>query len=406
MLTADLVRARRKGTELTLSALKGKTRTRAVEISAQLIEVARAHVGATRDELDEGFRAVPVRSNERKLADGLRKLLEDRMDFGVQSDKDPRKLRAEVFKAATTARRALEGGESFDRAAFMQAQAESHKVDEETLERLLYADLKGAHRLQQIEPVQAAALVEHYDLSQQQAVLLRAVDLVADVRCADPYAYRVLFRKLKFHRLMHRIEARGDGGYRIHIDGPFSMFSASTKYGLSLALALPALLSCDEVTVRASLRWGKERTPLSFKIEGSSRPAGGATSAALPDEVQSFLDRFEKLNSGWDAEPSSDLLQVRGVGLCVPDVRFVHRETGEVAYLEVMGYWSRDAVFKRVEMVQAGLKERVVFAVTNRLRVSEELLGDEVPGELYVYKGAILPKEVLRRLDGDSQLSL
>jgi hypothetical protein len=37
--------------------------------------------------------------------------------------------------------------------------------------------------------------------------------------------------------------------------------------------------------------------------------------------------------------------------------------------------------------------------VSARLRVSEEVLPDEVPSELYVYKGALLPKEVLRRLD-------
>ena len=35
----------------------------------------------------------------------------------------------------------------------------------------------------------------------------------------------------------------------------------------------------------------------------------------------------------------------------------------------------------------------------DRLRVSEEVLGDEVPSELYVYKGALSARELLRRLD-------
>ena len=227
------------------------------------------------------------------------------------------------------------------------------------------------------------------------------VDDCADVRCREPYAYRALFRKLKFFRLMHRIEARADGGYRICIDGPFSLFSASTKYGLELALCLPALLSCDEYTIRAALRWGKEREALTFKLEGKGvRARGDDEPPRLPDEVAQVQARFRALQSAWEAEVSSDILDVPGAGLCVPDLRFMNRETGEVAYLEVLGYWSRDAVWKRVELAERGLKERVVFAVSSRLRVSEEVLGDDVPAQLYVYKGTIAPKEVLRRLEG------
>jgi hypothetical protein len=80
-------------------------------------------------------------------------------------------------------------------------------------------------------------------------------------------------------------------------------------------------------------------------------------------------------------------------------VRFVHRQTGELAYLEVLGYWSREAVFRRVDLVTQGLAARVLFAVSSRLRVSEEVLGDELPSRLYVYKGALSAKELLRRLD-------
>jgi hypothetical protein len=49
-------------------------------------------------------------------------------------------------------------------------------------------------------------------------------------------------------------------------------------------------------------------------------------------------------------------------------------------YLEVMGYWSRAAVWKRVELVQAGLAERVLFAVSSRLSVSEEVLDGRPAG--------------------------
>ena len=86
----------------------------------------------------------------------------------------------------------------------------------------------------------------------------------------------------------------------------------------------------------------------------------------------------------------------------MPDVVFEKRDDdGAVrrVYLEVMGYWSRAAVWQRVELVQAGLAETVLFAVSSRLRVSEEVLGADLPGALYVYKGTMSARSIAERLD-------
>ncbi|MFT3928149.1 MAG: DUF790 family protein [Myxococcales bacterium] len=392
------MRTRKKGGELFVTELSDKLRPRALELAQDYVALAEAHVGASRAELEEAWEGVKVGASERKLALGLCKLVEDRVQFDVQSELDPRLLRSEVFEAAAAERAAVSDDGSFDRSAFLAGQAAQRGLTPEQLERALYADLRGAQILTGFDGINPEHLVRHYDLAQKQAVFLRAVAVVAEVRCRDPYAYRTLFRKLKFFRLMHRIEARPDG-YLISIDGPFSLFSASTKYGLELALALPALLSCDEFDIRAQLRWGKEREALSYKLTGKGR-SDGAKEVALPDEVAAFLARFQALESEWEAEVSSDILEVRGVGLCVPDLRFVSRETGEIAYLEVLGYWSRDAVWKRVELVAKGLKERVIFAASSKLRVSEEVIDGNVPSQLYMHKGTLSPKEVLRRLSG------
>lgn len=399
MLTADLVRVRKRGTELSVSELSPKQRPRALELAESFLALAQASLGGTRADLEEAFAQVSVAASEQKLALGLRKLVEDCIEFEVVSELDPRALRSELFEAAARERRELGDGQTWERDDFLARQAAARGTEPSALLRTLYADLRAAQVLLGIKPLSAAQLIDGYDLAQKQAVLLRAVDLIADVRCRDAYAYRELFRKLKFFRLMHRIEARVDGGYRLFIDGPFTLFSASTKYGLSLALALPALLACDEHRIRANLRWGKERTPLTFGLEGRARAVASSERARLPDEVEAFLGRFQALGSAWEASPSSDILELPGQGLCVPDLRFVQRDTGEVAYLEVLGYWSRDAVWRRVELVSAGLSQRVLFAVSTRLRVSEEVLGDELPGRLYVYKGALSAKEVLRRLE-------
>jgi hypothetical protein len=44
------------------------------------------------------------------------------------------------------------------------------------------------------------------------------------------------------------------------------------------------------------------------------------------------------------------------------------------------------------------LPYRIVFAVSSRLRVSQEVLGEDLPGSLYVYKGVMDPRRVAEML--------
>jgi hypothetical protein len=226
--------------------------------------------------------------------------------------------------------------------------------------------------------------------------------VTADVTCRSPQAYRALFRALKFRRLLHRITPCDGGGYRIEIDGPYSLFESVTKYGLELALVLPALEACDTVDLIAELRWGKQREPLAFRMSAGVRRTGAAEAhepPALADELIALVEGFRTLGSAWDVAPAETILDLPGIGLCVPDLVFQHRESGRRVFLEALGYWSRDAVWRRVELVQAGLGELVLFAVSSRLRVSEEVLSDDEPGALYVYKGTLSARAVLRKIE-------
>src|SRR5262249_12588464 len=135
------------------------------------------------------------------------------------------------------------------------------------------------HALTELEPIGAARLVEAYELAQAQAVLLRAVRGTVEVTCDAPGATRALFHKLKFLRLLYRLEALARGRYRIELDGPYSLFESVTKYGLQLALALPAVRACRSFRLTAEVRWGKERLPLRFVLEGG---AAGTAAAAAP----------------------------------------------------------------------------------------------------------------------------
>jgi predicted nuclease of restriction endonuclease-like RecB superfamily len=230
-------------------------------------------------------------------------------------------------------------------------------------------------------------------------VLLRAVKITAHVSCSTPAGYRDIFRKLKFRRLMFQISPGPSGTYRIDIDGPYSLFDSVTKYGLQLALMLPSLLEADRIAIQAELRWGKARAPVKFNLERRGTSPGAAGGAHLPDEVAALLESFQTARDGWTAQPADSVLDLPGVGLCVPDVRFSHR-SGVHVFLEVLGYWSRDAVWKRVELVQAGgIAAKLLFAASERLRVSEQVLADHPSGALYVYKSSLSAKAILDHLE-------
>jgi predicted nuclease of restriction endonuclease-like RecB superfamily len=342
-----------------------------------------------------------VGPREQRLARGLLKLVLDRCQFEEGAALDPPALREELFSAAAEARRAAA---PFDRQALIAAAAERRGISSDDVERALYADLPDAHLLRQFEAVSAEALVDGYDLAQVQAVLLRAVKVTATVRAA-PAAYRALFRRLKFLRLLHRIhrlpEGRGGlpAGYAVEIDGPYALFESVTKYGLQLALAFPAIAACDRWALAADLRWGREARPLRLELEGSA--TGAQPEDALPDEVAVLLDQLRAAETPWRAAVSDAVLDLPGVGLCVPDLEL--RRDGQRVYVEVLGFWSRDAVWKRVELVERGLPYPLVFAVSKRLRVSEEALGDQHPSALYVYGKTMSARALLERVEAAAE---
>ncbi len=391
MLTADLVRVRKRNGQLHVVALKGKAQERAKDLAALLLGLVQEQEGNTYAHVKEAWESVTTTPQERKLNLGLQKLIEDDCEFEEHAEIEPQKLREEVFLLAAKARR--EG--AFERNGVLAAVGQTSNVGAEVIDAALYSDLRSEHVLKRASRLTPEALVERYQSGLYQAVLLRAVEVKAVIQCREPATYRDVFRTLKFRRLLFTI-APHEAGYELVIDGPFSMFESVTKYGVQLALAFATLRRCDRLELTARLRWGKQRELLTFAYEHKGA-IDDASAVVLPDEAQSFLDAFTRTKSAWSVAINDTLIHLPGVGLCVPDLVF--RSGKERVYLEVMGFWNRDAVWKRVELAEAGLPEKVVFAVSSRLRVSEEVLSDTDRASLYVYKGVMSPRAVIDKLE-------
>jgi uncharacterized protein len=397
MLTADLVDARAKDGELVLRPLDAAGRDEALTMARALLETAQALVGKRRGELDEAWNAVveDVAPKRFKLAAGLRKLAADACEFDADPAIDPVELRRSLFLRASEARKA-DG--VFSRDAVLADAATSLALPVDAIERALFADLRSEHILRAAPTADAASLVEAWELGQAQAVLLAAVRVTCEVSSASPGLVRAFFAKLKFHKLLFSAERVEKGkGWKVVIDGPYSMFDAVTKYGLRLALALPALRSLEGFSLVADIRWGKTRDPLVFRLASPPSTSGArrAPKLHLADDVKELLEAINAQDGEWRARATTALFDVPSAGVCIPDLELVRKGDTRPIYIEVLGYWSRDAVFRRVELTQSGLRERVIFAVSSRLRVSEEVLDESASSSLYVYKGRMNPRALL-----------
>jgi predicted nuclease of restriction endonuclease-like RecB superfamily len=398
VLTTDMVHTRRRGDRLLVVPVAPEERPRALDLAAAYLDLASAHVGQSRGTFLEACRGIDVQPSEQRLARGLLKLVLDRCDFEENSTLDAAELRRTLFARAARARTESQDA-VFDRARILADEASERQSTAEELEAALFADLPDAHKMGRTTLPGPEALLAQHHLAQHQAVLLRAQSVTATVWNATPAATRDLFRKLKFLRLLYRIEPLPKRtGYRLEIDGPYSLFESVTKYGLQLALALPSLMACDRWAIEADVRWGKDRRPMRFGLKGSQEASVEALPSQLPDEVASLLADLANQPGPWRPAVSQAILDLPGVGQCVPDLEFVHQETGQTVYLEVLGFWSREAVWKRVELAQKGLPHLVLFAVSKHLRVSEAVLESDQSAALYVYARAMSASAVMARI--------
>jgi hypothetical protein len=380
VLTADLVDVKRTGTMLELARIDAKKLGRIHAIGAAVLDAVRVCEGKTRGDVEEELGGIEVGAREHKLKDALAKLVLDETTFSEADSERAEEVRRAVFVRAAEARRSG----TFDRAAILGAEGLSADAE-------LFPDLHEAAQVVRAPIWNAQTLAETYDRSRAQAVLLRATKVRVAMRCGSPERARAVFRSIKFLGLLYTLTVLEDGSHLLEVDGPFSLFESVTKYGLKMALLVPALDACEAYALEAEVRWGKERTPLEFKMSGG-RGASPDVSETAHAELIAALRKL-----GLEARASSEILDLPGVGLCVPDLE-IDRD-GRRVYVEILGFWSRDAVWKRVELVQKGLAPRIVFAAGARLRVSEEVLPDDAPAALYVYKGAISPRALATKIE-------
>lgn len=397
MLTSDLVLARLYRGQVKPRYVDGRD-AELLQLAAQLIAIFADHAGRSRESLDQELKELLGSGTDFLLHRALAKLLTDRCEFETASDIEPEALRHTLFSvAAEHYRREMAEGTafSFQRPSVISQAAEALGLDSAAVEAGLYADLKGEQVLTGWKPCRAEWLLDRYNVALAQGVLLRATEMVLRIEESSITRQRELFRRIKFFRLLHRLKSDGRGGWVVHLDGPLSVFKSSGKYGIQMANFLPTLLHFDAWSLEAQVAWGKKRRKAKFKLDSSEglRPISAPLKGQWqPEELTWFPQQFAKLESQWQVSSEADIVTLGGQSVLVPDFVFEHADGFRVV-MEVMGFWRRGSLERRLEELRRLGPKQLILAVSKQLLTEDDDLED-LPDEVFLFRQMPVARKV------------
>lgn len=405
MLPSELLIHRYNGEEIVPTRLPIDRKNLA--LADEVTAVFRLCQGKKRLELDEQLAVLEGTETDYRVKRGLAHLLSSGFcTFETVSPLEPVALRERVFSLSAAR---VPGDDTT--AAVIQEVAErlsqelGREVTPEGVSEGLYADLAENQILVGFEAPQAESLLHRYNLAQVQGVLYRASELVITAHRNDPGEYKLLFRYLKLFGLMTFIEGDADHGYTVTIDGPASVFGASTRYGIDLAKFLPALLHVSRWEMAASLTPrilpdGRE-TPNRFTLDAGSGLVSHYKPGSVFDSIveESFAASWAKTKTEWRLEREVELVPLPG-SVMVPDFRLVHPD-GRTLVLEIVGYWRPEYLKKKFAQVQRSGRPDIVLLVSDRLNLEGAgVKVHETPAKVVWFKGKVNPKDVLEAIEG------
>ncbi len=405
MLPSDLLIYRQNGE--TVVPKKLPLDSRSIGLASDRIECFQEYVGKTQGELNEKLAEMEGDSPDYRVKRGLAHILRSSFStFEIVSPLEPSELRHKVFTEAAKKipiprNRSL----TLDAIAHNLSLELNRKVPREEIEKGLYADLQENRILTEFDPPIPDALIHRYNLSQVQGIFYRASNIVINAHRNDPGEYKLLFRYLKLFQLMSYIEGDSDTGFTITLDGPASLFKASTRYGLSLAKMIPALLHVSKWSLQAKLQ---QRDSYSGNIKSgrfaleSDRcylvthyPPGKPYDSMLE---ASFAKSWGKTKTEWRLEREVDLVPLPG-SVMIPDFRLVHPD-GRDFLLEIVGYWRPEYLKKKFYQIKNSDVTNLILAVSERLNLEKAGVSfTDLPNRVIWFKNKLQPKAVLKVLE-------
>jgi predicted nuclease of restriction endonuclease-like RecB superfamily len=369
MLTSDLALNFRRGDKIFPRLIKiddaGYLRDARI-----LIEIFENFVETTRGELERELEEYIGAGTDYRILRGFIKLLTDRTKFATDAPAAPEEIRQKVFLEARKFQPVLP--DSKEQREVLEIVANKLDSDAETIFANLYADLSAQQKMISFETITPTDLLDRYNLAQAQALLYKCVEMKIRVAPSDTANYRAIFGWIKHFGLIHSVIGNAAGGYEIRLTGAASLFHRSQKYGIQMAVFLPALLLCSGWKMSAEIS-SKDKGTAFYELSSEQ----DQLTSCYFDEPEYENPIFERLKKDWGKSSTSWQLQENkavidlGKTAFVPDF-VVLSPDGEKIYLDVLGFWTPKSLQKRLEEFKVANFKKFILAAWQELRGSRD----------------------------------
>ncbi|MCZ2201539.1 DUF790 family protein [Cylindrospermopsis raciborskii] len=404
MLPTELLIYRQTGEEIIPKRLKLDDKNLA--LANNLINFFQDALGKTQGYLERQLIDFEGETTDYRMKRGLGYILKSSFcNFEIISPLEPQLLREKVFTLAARSVASPQNTEIiFSQIAANLSQELQREILPIQIAEGLYADLVENRILTAFDVPKPEDLLHRYNLSQVQGIFYKATQLILNAHRNSPREYKLLFRYLKLFQLMAYIEGDGNHGFTITIDGPTSLFTSSTRYGLSIAKMIPALLHVTKWSLSTTLQikdpytqeWKTSRFTLNSECGLISHYRQGKPYDSMLDH--SFADKWDAMKTGWFLEREVDLIPIPG-SVIIPDFRFVHPD-GRSFLLEIVGYWQPEYLKKKFAQVKKANCHNLILAISEKLNLEKSRVKfDNVPGKIIWFKEKLLPKPILALIE-------
>lgn len=368
MLTSDLAISYRRGEKIYPFLIKTDS-AEFLRDAENLIEIFEAADGKTRCEIERELEEYIGTGTDYNILRGLIKLLNDRSEYETSAPAEPVEIRQKVFLEARKFHPVLPNSDA--KAEVFDLIASELGASSEAIAVNLYADLSAQQRLTSFETIEADVLLDLYNLSQAQAIFYRCVEMKITVAPSDAANYRAIFGWIKHFGLIHSVAGNSSDGYEITLTGAASLFQRSQKYGIQMAVFLPALLLCGNWKMRAEINDKRGTYFYELTSEQTELVSNRADDPEYENPVHEKLKKaWEKSSVQWQLKENKEVLDL-GKTAFIADYVLIS-PSNEKIYLDVLGFWTPKSLQKRLEEFRAADYRKFILAAWQDLRGSRE----------------------------------
>lgn len=389
MLTADLAISFKRQGKLFPRLIKSDDADYLLD-AENLIAIFREYSNKSRGELEKELDEYVGTGTNYRILRGFIKLLMDRSEFETVSIAEPFEIRQKVFLEAKKFQPVFP--DSFEKKQVLENAADDFQTDAETIFGTLYADLPEQQNLISFDEISPKDLIDRYNLAQAQALLYRCVEMKISVLPSDAANYRAIFSAIKHFGLIHSISGDAKNGYEITITGAASLFHRSQKYGIQMAVFLPALLLTKDWKMSAEI-YDKKYGNAFYELTSEQTELQSCYFDEPQFENPLFIklkDDWEKSSTMWVLEENKEVINL-GKTAFVPDFVMTSPDGKQKVYLDILGFWTPKIIQKRLEQFKDTNFKNFIIAVSQELRGTRE-------EETFTNSNIIFFKSVIRPL--------